>query len=89
MNNHHTVCVLGWNSGARDHRTDSLIDDTWALEAVLAAYDHILFSSMNEWDWDSHMAACKTLLDARGQVLTERIPLRLRSYRPTVEEVVR
>jgi hypothetical protein len=80
MNNQsHKVCLLGKSTGARDHYTDLLLDDWYAVEMLVGAYQHILFSSMNEWDWDSHMAACKTLLDARGQVLTERIPLRLRS----------
>lgn len=77
--NNHTVCVVeGW---------DKRLDTTWALTAVTNAYSHILWSNVFEWDNYVHLQTLNDLLRARGEIIAEQIPLRLRSFRPSLTEL--
>jgi hypothetical protein len=58
-----------------------------ALLMVMNAYHHILWSGMQDWDNYVHLHTLNTLLHCRQEIIAEQIPLRLRSFRPTVTEL--
>jgi hypothetical protein len=60
-----------------------------ALLMVMDAYHHILWSGIEDWDNYVHLHTLNDLLRVRGEILAEQIPLRLRSFRPTLTEVLR
>ncbi len=69
MNGQHAVCLLGHAGGARDHRSDTPLEPSWAATALLAAYDHVLFDS--QWrpgDEQALAAALGDLNAARSNV---------------------
>jgi hypothetical protein len=46
-----------------------------------------LWSNVFEWDNYVHLHTLNDLLRARQEILAEQIPIRLRSFRPTVAEL--
>jgi hypothetical protein len=53
----------------------------WAIGMVLAAYDHVLFHPWQPGEESAWNGALSELLGARGRILAEVIPLRLKAYR--------
>lgn len=53
----------------------------WAIGIVLAAYDHVLFHPWRPGDERTWSATLGELMAARGRILSEVIPMRLREYR--------